>query len=103
MWLQAPGPRVRPIYLCPVTINCQLVLEAETLIADYLKETGKARFIIDDDESTTFTAITGARYSSYQSCSVAALASLKIAWVRSQPRISTPLSANILAMRGNTS
>jgi glycerol-3-phosphate O-acyltransferase len=46
------GPRVAPIYLVPVTINCQLVLEAETLIADYLKETGKARFIIDDDEST---------------------------------------------------
>ena len=53
----ASGPRVRPIYLCPVTINCQLVLEAETLIADYLKETGKARFIIDDDESTQWRRV----------------------------------------------
>ena len=51
------GPRVRPIYLVPVTINCQLVLEAETLIADYLKETGKARFIIDDDESTQWRRV----------------------------------------------
>ena len=51
------GPKVRPIYLCPVTINCQLVLEAETLIADYLKETGKARFIIDDDESTQWRRV----------------------------------------------
>jgi glycerol-3-phosphate O-acyltransferase len=51
------GPKVPPIYLCPVTINCQLVLEAETLIADYLKETGKARFIIDDDESTQWRRV----------------------------------------------
>ena len=46
------GPPIPPIYIVPVTINAQLVLEAETLIADYLKETGKSRFIIDDDEST---------------------------------------------------
>lgn len=46
------GPPVPPIYLVPATINMQLVLEAETLIADYLKETGKARFIIEDDESS---------------------------------------------------
>ena len=43
---------VRSIYIVPATINLQLVLEAETLIADYLKETGKARFIIEDDESS---------------------------------------------------
>jgi glycerol-3-phosphate O-acyltransferase len=48
----AAGPPIPPIYIVPVTINMQLVLEAETLIADYLKETGKSRFIIDDDEST---------------------------------------------------
>ncbi|MDW8280496.1 MAG: 1-acyl-sn-glycerol-3-phosphate acyltransferase [Myxococcales bacterium] len=45
------GPAVRPIYIVPATINFQLTLEAETLVADYLKETGRARFIIDDDES----------------------------------------------------
>lgn len=48
----ATGAPIPPIYIVPVTINMQLVLEAETLIADYLKETGKSRFIIDDDEST---------------------------------------------------
>jgi glycerol-3-phosphate O-acyltransferase len=43
----APNKR---IYICPVTINYRLVLEAETLIDDYLAETGKSRYIITDDE-----------------------------------------------------
>ena len=34
----------------PATINYRLVLEAETLIDDYLAETGKSRYIITDDE-----------------------------------------------------
>ncbi len=51
------GVPVRPIYIVPVTINQQLVLEAETLIADYLKETGKARFIIEDDESAQWRKV----------------------------------------------
>lgn len=38
------------LYIVPVTINYRLVLEAETLIDDYLAETGKSRFIITDDE-----------------------------------------------------
>jgi glycerol-3-phosphate O-acyltransferase len=38
------------IYILPVTINYRLVLEAETLIDDYLAETGKSRYIITDDE-----------------------------------------------------
>jgi glycerol-3-phosphate O-acyltransferase len=38
------------IYLVPCTINYKLVLEAETLIGDYLTETGQARYIIEDDE-----------------------------------------------------
>jgi glycerol-3-phosphate O-acyltransferase len=38
------------IFVVPVTINYQLVLEAETLIDDYLKEVGKSRYIITDDE-----------------------------------------------------
>ncbi len=51
------GAPVRPIFIVPVTINQQLVLEAETLIADYLKETGKARFIIEDDESAQWRRV----------------------------------------------
>lgn len=43
----APNKR---IYIVPATINYRLVLEAETLIGDYLADTGKNRFIITDDE-----------------------------------------------------
>lgn len=42
------------IYLLPMTINYYLVLEAETLISDFLKEQGKSRYIIEDDESSKF-------------------------------------------------
>jgi glycerol-3-phosphate O-acyltransferase len=38
------------IFVIPCTINYQLVLEAETLIDDHLKEVGKSRYIIEDDE-----------------------------------------------------
>lgn len=38
------------IFVVPCTLNYQLVLEAETLIEDYLKDTGQNRYIIDDDE-----------------------------------------------------
>ena len=41
----------------PVTINYPLVLEGETLIEDYLKEEGKARYIIDDDEFSRLARI----------------------------------------------
>ncbi|GMV44373.1 MAG: hypothetical protein AMXMBFR64_60890 [Myxococcales bacterium] len=42
-----PSPKV---FVVPVTLSYHLVLEAETLIDDYLKEAGKARYIITDDE-----------------------------------------------------
>lgn len=42
------------IYLVPITLNYYLVLEAETLINDYLQEQGKSRYIIEDDESSKF-------------------------------------------------
>jgi len=38
------------VFIVPCTINYQLVLEAETLIDDHLKEIGKNRYIIEDDE-----------------------------------------------------
>ncbi len=44
------GQPHKRLYIIPVTINYRLVLEAETLIDDYLAETGKSRYIIDDDE-----------------------------------------------------
>ena len=42
----------RRVFFVPATINYMLTLEAETLIDDHLKEAGKARYIIEDDEST---------------------------------------------------
>lgn len=44
------GDRPAPIFFVPVTINYALVLEAESLVEDYLKEKGQARYIIEDDE-----------------------------------------------------
>lgn len=42
-----PDPKV---FIVPATLSFQLVLEAETLIDDFLKEVGKSRYIITDDE-----------------------------------------------------
>ncbi len=38
------------LYIVPVNINALLVLEAETLIDDFLAAAGKSRFIIENDE-----------------------------------------------------
>lgn len=40
------------IYVVTCSINYQLVLEAESLIADYLRSEGKSRYIMSDDESS---------------------------------------------------
>lgn len=48
----------RPIFLVPVTINYPLVLEAETLVEDHLKESGRARYIIEDDEFSKIGRVT---------------------------------------------
>jgi glycerol-3-phosphate O-acyltransferase len=44
--------RTQRVFFVPATINYLLTLEAETLIDDFLSEEGKARYIIEDDEST---------------------------------------------------
>ncbi|HEY4241699.1 MAG TPA: 1-acyl-sn-glycerol-3-phosphate acyltransferase [Kofleriaceae bacterium] len=44
------GNPQKRLYIVPATINYRLVLEAETLIDDYLAEVGKNRYIITDDE-----------------------------------------------------
>ncbi len=46
------GPQARRFYFVPLTLNMPLTLEAETLIEDHLKEVGKNRYIIEDDEFT---------------------------------------------------
>jgi glycerol-3-phosphate O-acyltransferase len=44
--------KTQRVFFVPATINYLLTLEAETLIDDFLQEEGKARYIIEDDEST---------------------------------------------------
>ncbi|MCL2723129.1 MAG: 1-acyl-sn-glycerol-3-phosphate acyltransferase [Polyangiaceae bacterium] len=44
--------RTQKVFFVPATINYLLTLEAETLIEDFLQEEGKARYIIEDDESS---------------------------------------------------
>ena len=41
------------VFILPCTLNYHLVLEAETLIGDFLKQEGKHRYIIEDDESSS--------------------------------------------------
>lgn len=48
----------RKVFFVPSTINYMLTLEAETLVDDHLSEQGKARYIIEDDESTRLDRIT---------------------------------------------
>jgi glycerol-3-phosphate O-acyltransferase len=50
--------RVQKVFFVPATINYLLTLEAETLIDDFLQEEGKARYIIEDDESTRLGRVT---------------------------------------------
>jgi glycerol-3-phosphate O-acyltransferase len=38
------------MFIVPATISYQVVLEAETLIDDYLRDEGQSRYVIDDDE-----------------------------------------------------
>jgi len=45
------------IFFVPLTLNYQVVLEAETLISDFLAEAGKSRYIIDDDASFKISKI----------------------------------------------
>jgi len=47
----------RRVFFVPATINYLLTLEAETLIDDFLQEEGKARYIIEDDESTQWARV----------------------------------------------
>jgi glycerol-3-phosphate O-acyltransferase len=49
--------RARSVFFVPVTISYLVTLEAETLINDYLQEAGKARFIIEDDESSRLARV----------------------------------------------
>ena len=47
----------RPIFVVPVTINYPLVLEAESLIEDWLKESGRANYLAEDDDFSTLAKL----------------------------------------------
>lgn len=47
----AAGRTDPEVYVVPLTLSFQLVLEASTLIDDHLEEAGRQRYIIVDDES----------------------------------------------------
>lgn len=47
----------RPLYICPVTINYNLVLEAESLIKDHLREEGGRRYFLAEDEFNQISTI----------------------------------------------
>lgn len=40
----------KPIYICPVTINYNLVLEGDSLIRDHLRREGGRRYFLENDE-----------------------------------------------------
>jgi glycerol-3-phosphate O-acyltransferase len=50
--LQQQKQQRERMFIVPATLSFQLVLEAETLIDDFLQEQGKSRYIITDDEAT---------------------------------------------------
>jgi glycerol-3-phosphate O-acyltransferase len=50
--LQQQKKQRERLFIVPATLSFQLVLEAETLIDDFLQEQGKSRYIITDDEAT---------------------------------------------------
>src|SRR5262249_41207546 len=50
--LRREGPAAPRYYFVPLTLNLPLTLEAETLIEDHLRELGRRRYIIEDDEFT---------------------------------------------------
>jgi glycerol-3-phosphate O-acyltransferase len=56
--LKHEGPQAPRYWFVPLTLNMPLVLEAETLIEDYLRDAGKSRYIIEDDEFTRLGRVT---------------------------------------------
>ncbi len=54
----AMAGRARRVFFVPATINYMLTLEAESLVDEFLQESGKARYLLqDDDESTRVSRI----------------------------------------------
>lgn len=63
---QKPNPNV---YIVPLVISYHFVLEAGTLIDDFLAEQGKSRYIIEDDESSKPKVVAQFLYKFFQASS----------------------------------
>ena len=50
-------PEADPVYICPMTINYNLVLEAGSLIEDHFRREGRGRYLLEDDEFTQIPTI----------------------------------------------
>jgi glycerol-3-phosphate O-acyltransferase len=85
----------RPIYIVPATINYHLVLEAATLVDDWLKERGAHRYIIDDDESTQL-----AKVARYLSDTLRAEGSMEIHFSEPMDVLGHPVSPEGVALDG---
>ncbi|MFU8806754.1 MAG: 1-acyl-sn-glycerol-3-phosphate acyltransferase, partial [Bradymonadaceae bacterium] len=48
----------RPVFICPVTINYNLVLEADSLINDHFRREGGGRYLLENDEFNQLSAVT---------------------------------------------
>lgn len=51
-------PDAKPVYICPMTINYNLVLEGESLIENYFKQEGQGRYLLENDEFNQLSTIT---------------------------------------------
>ncbi len=49
--------KYRPIYICPVTLNYNLILEAESLIREHLRREGGARYFLENDEFNQISTV----------------------------------------------
>lgn len=49
--------RDQRIYICPVTINYNLVLEAESLIKEHLRREGGAQYLLENDEFNQISTV----------------------------------------------
>ena len=51
-------PEAKPVYICPMTINYNLVLEGESLIENHFKREGQGRYLLENDEFNQLASVT---------------------------------------------
>ena len=51
-------PDCAPVYICPMTINYNLILEGNSLIESHFRREGRGRYLLENDEFTQLPAVT---------------------------------------------